>query len=98
MLSVIVPARNSKELTLSCIQSISFSVSSQENVEYILIDDNSDAAHGITDIFLNFRSSVKSNVNIFRFKTHQHYTGVFTLGLSQAKGDYVFFISKESCQ
>ena len=96
MWSVIVPARNAGELTLNCIQSISSSFGArQEEIEYILIDDNSDEVHGIAGIFLNFRNSVKSDVNIFRFRTHRHYTGVFALGLSQAKGDYIFFISND---
>jgi GT2 family glycosyltransferase len=96
-ISLIIPARNSKELTINCVESVLFTCNHLQNYafEYILIDDNSDPIHRIPNIFLDFRKFTKSVVKIFRSKTRQHYTGVFSLGLSQAKGDLIFFISND---
>jgi len=96
MISVIIPARNSKSLTSNCLTSV-LSTFQFVNlpVEFILIDDNSDTNEGITDLFFNFRKSTKSPVKIIRFHQRQHYTGVFSHGLSQAQGDLVFFLSND---
>lgn len=96
MLSVIIPARNSRQLTTECLDSVMFTFNAIEaNVEYILIDDDSDADERISDLFLEFRDSVNSEVKIIRFLERQHYTGVFSCGLSQAKGDIILFLSND---
>lgn len=96
MLSVIIPARNSKALTSNCLSSLVFTFQYVTfPTEFILIDDNSDENEGILPLFLNFRKSVKSTVKIIRFQQRQHYTGVFTCGLSQAEGNQVFFLSND---
>lgn len=96
MLSVIIPARNSKSLTSNCLYSVMFTFQFVTfPVEFILIDDNSDQNEGVLPLFLNFRKSVNHPVKIIRFQQRQHYTGVFSWGLSQAEGNQVFFISND---
>lgn len=96
MLSVIIPARNSKALTSNCLSSVLFTFQfATFPVEFILIDDNSDQNEEILPLFLNFRKSVKHPVKIIRFHQRQHYTGVFSCGLSQAEGNQVFFLSND---
>ncbi len=96
MLSIITSVRNSTENTCNLLASLkdTFAKSDSE-VEFLLIDDNSDKSNKIIELFLDFRKSVKSDVRIFRFKKHQQYVAAFSLGLSQAKGDYVIFISND---
>jgi len=96
MLSVIIPARNSKSLTYNCLTSVNFTFQSIPGPkEFILIDDNSDSESEIVDLFLNFRKSTNSTVKIIRFNHRQHYTGVFNCGLSEAKGNLIFFLSND---
>lgn len=96
MLSVIIPARNSKALTSNCLSSVLFTFQYVTfPLEFILIDDNSDQNEGILALFLNFRKSVKHQVKIIRFQQRQHYTGVFSCGLSQAEGNQIFFLSND---
>ncbi len=96
MISIIVPVRNSREFTKSCLQSLSFVFSQSDlEVEYLLIDDNSDESYGIIDLFLDFRKTVDSDVRISRFKKHQQYTVCFSWGLSHSKGNHVFFVSND---
>lgn len=96
MLSVIIPARNSKALTSNCLSSILFTFQYVNfPLEFILIDDDSDQNEGISTLFLNFRKSVKHQVKIIRFQQRQHYTGVFSCGLSQAEGNQIFFLSND---
>lgn len=98
MLSFIVPARSLREVTTECLISINSAAHAlglQNSVEWLLLDDQSDPAEGITPLFLSFRASTNAPVHVARFKVRQHYTGVFAYGLSRAKGDNVFFISND---
>ena len=98
MLSFIVPARTSSDLTAACLNSIASTVGTlgvAHLCEYVLIDDASDTRWGIADLFSQFRQVANAPCHIARFKHWQHYTGVFAYGLSAAKGDQVFFISND---
>lgn len=98
MLSFIVPARSLRDVTTECLISINSAVHAlglAGQAEFILLDDQSDPAEGISRMFRDFRASTGAPAHIARFKQRQHYTGVFAYGLSRAKGDNVFFISND---
>lgn len=98
MLTFIVPARSSPDITKTCLDSIVHSLKRlglADRAEFILQDDNSDAEYGIADLFRNFRAETGLPTHIARFKKQQHYTGSFAYGLSRARGQNVFFISND---
>ncbi len=98
MLSIIVPCRNVRDLAVECLTSIHGAVTLlglTGRVEYILLDDQSDAPEGIPDLFRQFRAGAGSEVRAWTFRQRQHYTGAFAFGLSRARGDLVFFISSD---
>lgn len=98
MLSILVPARNGRAMTEECLRTILSSLRVlrlEDRAEFILMDDNSDPALGIADAFRDFRAQTAAPVSIFRFKTWQHYTGVFAYGLSRARGSNVLFVSND---
>lgn len=97
MLSIIVPARNSPDLTSRCIGSILFSLSRlQIDAELILVDDASAPSEQILDVFRHHRANTKGyEWKIVRSKKHQHYSGVFSIGLNLATRDAIFFISND---
>jgi GT2 family glycosyltransferase len=98
MLSFIIPARSLPDETQSCLVSILLAVRTlriEHRCEFILLDDESDPALGLTTLFKQFRAGTRQPVKIYRFKKNQHYTGVFAHGLSFATGDRVFFISND---
>ncbi|MDX2132983.1 MAG: glycosyltransferase [Planctomycetota bacterium] len=98
MLSIIVPCRNVRELTVECLTSIHGAVTAlglTPRVEYILLDDQSDAGEQIPELFRQFRAGAGAEVRAWTFKQRQHYTGSFAFGLSRARGDLVLFISND---
>jgi GT2 family glycosyltransferase len=97
VLSIIVPARNKHDFTASCLGSILHSVTRLNlNAEFILVDDASDADERILDVFRQHRANaVGHTVKIVRSKKWQHYSGVFSIGLSQATREIIFFISND---
>ena len=97
MPSIIVPARNHPQFTATCLGSILFSMSRLNlKCEFILIDDASDPEEGIIDIFRDHRAkSPGHEFKIIRSNKHQHYSGVFSIGLNNATRDVIFFISND---
>ncbi|CAG0999225.1 hypothetical protein PHYC_02763 [Phycisphaerales bacterium] len=98
MISIIVPCRNVRDLAAECLGSIHAAVhvlGLAGQVEYVLLDDCSDAPEAIPGLFQQFRAAVGSEVRAWRFKQRQHYTGAFAFGLSRARGNLVFFISSD---
>ena len=97
MLSIIVPARNNAESTANCLGSIAYSVSRLKLAcEFILIDDASAPEERILEVFRNHRAqSPGHETKIIRSRTHQHYSGVFSIGLAHATRDIIFFISND---
>jgi GT2 family glycosyltransferase len=64
--------------------------------EFILIDDASDPSESILDVFRDHRAKRRDTIcKIVRSNKHQHYSGVFSIGLSQATRDVIFFISND---
>ena len=97
MPSIIVPARNHAQFTATCLGSILYSVSRLKLAcEFILIDDASDPEEKILDVFRDHRTKAAGHhCKIVRSNKHQHYSGVFSIGLSQATHDLIFFISND---
>jgi len=97
LLSVIVPARNDAVSTREC---LSAAVSSLDALnlpcEFVLIDDASDPADGIAQVFRDSRAAAsKHHFKIVRAREHLHYTGVFSLGIHLAEKERVFFLSND---
>lgn len=98
MLSILVPARNGRDMTVGCLRSILSSVRAlqlEDRCEFILMDDNSDAALGLAAAMVEFRGQTTAPVAVYRFRSRQHYTGVFAYGLSRARGSNVLFVSND---
>ena len=97
MPSIIVPARNHPQFTATCLGSILYSMSRLNlKCEFILIDDASDPSDRILDVFRDHRAQAPGhNFKIIRSNKHQHYSGVFSIGLNNATRDIIFFISND---
>ena len=97
MPSIIVPARGNAQFTATCLASLLFSVSRLNlNCEFILIDDASAPEEKILDAFRPHRANaIGHETKIVRSRKHQHYSGVFSIGLHFATRDIVFFISND---
>ena len=97
MPSIIVPARNHPQFTATCIGSILHSLARLNlPCEFILVDDASDREEKLLDVFRDFRAKMQGHeFKIVRSNKHQHYSGVFSIGLSLATRDLIFFISND---
>jgi GT2 family glycosyltransferase len=97
ILSVIIPARNGEAMTSSCLSAAIHSVDALDlPCEFILIDDASEPDENVLAIFQRARKTVPQHrFKIFRTRRRQHYTGVFSLGLSAATCDQIFFLSND---
>ena len=80
-----------------CLNSVLYSVSRLNlKCEFILVDDASQAPDRILDAFRQHRSNAKGHeTKIIRSRKHQHYSGVFSIGLHFASRDVIFFISND---
>ena len=99
MLSVIVSARNDPISTRRCLASAMDSLNTLNlQCEFVLIDDASEPADGIQQIFKEFSSALKNKRNQFkiaRAKKHLHYTGVFSLGIHLSEREKILFLSND---
>ena len=101
MLSILVLVRNTTDSATRCIQSLLQSVAAlglpKDVVEYVLIDDHSDASAGVPRLFAEARAAgTPSEVKTIRFASHQHYAYGIAAGLSVARaGAPVLFISHD---
>ena len=97
MPSIIIPARNGFEATSACLGSVLYSVSRLNlRCEFVLVDDASYPAERIVELFRRHRADARGHeTKIIRSREHQHYTGVFSIGLHFATRDLVFFISND---
>lgn len=97
MPSIIVPARNHPQFTATCLGSILHAMARLNLAcEFILVDDASAPEERILDVFRDYRSKTPGHsFKIVRSNKHQHYSGVFSIGLSQATRDLIFFISND---
>ena len=97
MPSIIVPARNHAQFTATCLGSILHALARLNLAcEFILIDDASEREEKVLDVFRDYRSKTPGHhFKIVRSNKHQHYSGVFSIGLSLATRDLIFFISND---
>src|SRR4051812_11584773 len=99
MLSVVIAVRNTNQSTIQCLSSTlrAQNALGTTDVEYILIDDASDAPQQIPALFDQFRRQLPQGVRstVLRFKQHQHYTRALAQGFSVAKGRHVLFVSHD---
>ena len=97
MPSIIVPARNNPESTAKCLGSLLLSVNRlQLKCEFVLVDDASPPEEHILDVFRQHRFNATGHeTKIVRSRKHQHYSGVFSIGLDNATRDAIFFISND---
>ncbi len=97
MPSIIVPARNNQAFTSTCLGSILFAVSRLNLAcEFILIDDASEEGENIIEVFKQHRANaIAHHCKIVRSRKHQHYSGVFSIGLHLSTRDVIFFISND---
>jgi len=95
--SIIVPARNNQAFTSTCLGSILFAVSRLNLAcEFILIDDASEEGENIIEVFKQHRANaIAHHCKIVRSRKHQHYSGVFSIGLHLSTRDVIFFISND---
>lgn len=99
MLSVIVPVRNTRQMAANCLSSLLSTVNAlrlRDRCQFILMDDDSDAAQQIPDLFREFRAQADgADVTLLRFRKRTHYTGACAVGLSAAKGSHVLLLSHD---
>jgi GT2 family glycosyltransferase len=98
VISIFVPFRNAPDLARECLGSLLNSVRNlraERDVEFVFVDDASSPEYGIAGLLVDFRKSVKSTVHVLQLKTHQHYTGAVSYGLSKARGAQVILISHD---
>jgi GT2 family glycosyltransferase len=98
MLSIVMNARNLKTQVANCLVSLLESVARlrmEENVEYVLADDASDAGSEIAPLFLEMRQRTKAPVKVLRFKKRLHYTTGLANSFSAAAGDSILYVSHD---
>jgi GT2 family glycosyltransferase len=97
MPSIIVPARNNAESTARCLATILVAVNRlQLNCEFVLVDDASAPEERILEVFRTHRANAAGHdTRIVRSRKHQHYSGVFSIGLHHTTRDPIFFISND---
>src|SRR5262245_27022275 len=99
MLSILMGARNGPEMTAGSLQAALATVRSlhlEDRVEFVLLDDESDPAMGISGMFKEFRAQTTAPVSITRFKVRQHYTRMVAYAMSRAaKGNHQIFVAND---
>jgi GT2 family glycosyltransferase len=97
LLSVIVPARNDPVSTRHCLGAAIRSLDALNlRGEFLLIDDASEPADGIAQVFADTRANTPHHqFKIARCNERFHYTGVFSLGIHLAEMERVFFLSND---
>jgi O-antigen biosynthesis protein len=99
MISIIVLIRNAREFAARCLTSLSLTEAAlhidPSALEYVLIDDCSDASADVPGLVSNFRQSTAAQVRFIRLREHRHYAYGVALGMSLAKGECVLFFSHD---
>lgn len=98
MLSIIVLFRNTRPSALKCLQSLAQTLQKlalSNNTEMILVDDASDAQHGIPLMLREFRQNTGLSAQLVQFTQRQHYTRGLAAAFSIAGGDQILFVSHD---
>lgn len=105
MISVVISVRNNAQQATKCLASVARAFAQlRAPVEFILIDDHSDAPQNVPKLFEQFRAQVGAGaarpgegpkVTTMLFKQQQHYTRALAYGFSAARGRHVLFVSHD---
>ena len=105
MISVVLSVRNNSQQAANCLGSIARAFGQlKAPVEFILIDDNSDAQQNVPQLFEQFRNQINAGaaapgqgpkITAMLFKQQQHYTRALAYGFSVARGRQVLFVSHD---
>jgi GT2 family glycosyltransferase len=99
MLSILISVRNTRAMAANCLSTTLQSVNrlGLRDVEYLLIDDASEAQQQVPQLFTDFRRQLPAGTGckVFRFRQQQHYTRALAYGFSAARGDNMLFISHD---
>ena len=99
MLSVILLARNAAAMGGRCLRSMYHTFhagGAERDVEFILIDDASDAARGgVVEEMRGFQGAIGRPCRVLQFTARQHYTRGLSFALALARGDEVLFVSHD---
>jgi len=110
MVSVVLSVRNNVQQAANCLSSMTRALMQLKlPVEFILIDDNSDAQQNVPQLFEQFRKEIGGGgaaaggaaasggpkVTRMLFKQQQHYTRALAYGFSAARGRHVLFVSHD---
>ena len=99
MISIAVLAHNSRDLLAECLGSLLTATAALQmgpgDVEWILVDDCSDADFGVPRTYRSFRAATTAPVRAMRFAQHRHYAYGVSAALSVARGREVLFVSHD---
>ena len=103
MISVVLSVRNNAQQAANCLSSMARAFAQLKvPLEFIFIDDNSEPAQNIPQLFARFRQETGSGapgggpkVTAMVFKQQQHYTRALAFGFSAARGRHVLFVSHD---
>src|SRR5437764_10189714 len=98
MLSIVVPVRNTRKFAGNCLKSILDTLERLrmwESAEVILMDDDSNPADQIPDLFRSFKQQARCEVLAFRFKQRQHYSRACAVGFSMSQGNAILLVSHD---
>src|SRR6266542_432888 len=97
-LSIIIPARNTKDALTLCLGAAAATfelLGKPKDLEFILIDDASDASLQIPQLLLTFRNTVGGQTQIIHLTRQSYYTFACSIGLSAARGENAIVISHD---
>lgn len=105
MIAVVISVRNNSQQAAQCLGSVARAFAQLKvPVEFILIDDHSDAQQNVPKLFEQFRAQVGAGagtpgggpkVTTMLFNQQQHYTRALAYGFSAARGRHVLFVSHD---
>jgi GT2 family glycosyltransferase len=95
MLSLIIPARNSADLTALCLSSVAYTITALNiPAQILLIDNNSSPADGIQQVFSDFLAA-HTHARVLRLTRDLHYTAAFAIGLQHSAYQNILFVSND---
>lgn len=83
-------------MTAACLKSLFYTFQAfPGEVEVVLLDDASDPAYGLLEMYRQFAAKLGRPVRVYRFAERQHYTGVFSFALAKSRAPLVLFVSND---
>ncbi len=93
LISVVIPNKDHKEDLLRCISSIE-EKSSWKNLEYVIVENNSEEAETFTAY--EELAGRYERVRVIRYEGSFNYSAINNLGAKEAKGDYLLFLNNDT--